>query len=61
MKKKISNCNLHITEGGAEHDSTVAMQGLQRLLREAVEQILLFHTRRFFKLLETKGLHFSQR
>ncbi|GAA6258757.1 hypothetical protein F070042J6_46090 [Bacteroides sp. f07] len=55
MKKRISNCNLHITEGGAEHNSTVAMQGLQRLLREAVEQILLFHIRRFLKLLETKG------
>ena len=34
-------------QGGTEHDSTVTMQGLQRLLRETVEQILLFHIRSF--------------
>ena len=38
---------IFLVKGGTKHDSTVAMQGLQRLLRETVEQILLFHIRSF--------------
>lgn len=47
MLKKLSDYNIRFGCGRAKHHSPIAMQGLQGLLRELVEQIPLFHIRRF--------------
>lgn len=54
-KSKLSIGNTHIKKGRAEHNSTIAMQGLQSLLREAIEQILLFHIRGFLVIRGAKA------